>query len=356
MKKARVIIVGAGINGLATAWALLRRGYQVEVFDKGAIPNPVASSYDEHRMTRHCYGAMHDYAEKMTETFRLWDALFADISARHFEPLPFVALERETTGWIEASAASMNRLGVAWRDIPLDEIARTFPMIRTDGLTRAAEFQGAGVLFPIRILTDLVVYLAASGVIFHQGTEVTSVDPETAHAVAGGKTCSADHVVIAAGAWVARLLPELAELVVPSRQATMFMAPPPAFAALWRTAPLFLDFGLRSGSYAMPPRPGTRLKIGDHVFTRRGDPDASRVASDADLARLIAAARITFTDFDAYVPLEPKACYYTVADDERFIIRPLGARGTVLSACSGHGFKLAPLSGEEVAQLVDKAA
>jgi glycine/D-amino acid oxidase-like deaminating enzyme len=355
MKKARVIIVGAGINGLATAWALLRRGYQVEVFDKGGIPNPVASSYDEHRMTRHCYGTLHGYAEKMPETFRLWDALFADVGARHFEPLPFVALERETAGWIEASAASMDRLGVAWRDIPLDEVAQTFPMIRTDGLTRAAEYQGTGMLFPVRILTDLVVYLAANGVIFHQGTEVTAVDPETGHVVAGEKTYSADHVVIAAGAWVTRLLPELAELVVPSRQATMFMAPPPAFAALWRTAPLFLDFGIDSGSYAMPPRPGTRLKIGDHVFTRHGDPDASRVASDADLERLITAARVTFTDFDAYIPLERKACYYTVTDDEHFIIRPLGARGTVVSACSGHGFKLAPFSAEKVAQLVENA-
>lgn len=355
MKTARVIIVGAGINGLATAWALIRRGYNVELFDKGPIPNPVASSYDEHRVTRHCYGEMRAYAEKMPEAFRLWDELFSDIGARHFDPLPLVAFEREPGGWIDASIADVERIGTGWREIPLDNIARDYPMIRTDGLTRAVEFGGAGALFPIRILTDLVVHLAARGVVFHQGVDVTSVDPEAGLIVAGGKTHSADHIVIAAGAWVTRLLPELAHRLVPSRQAVMFLAPPPALASSWRTAPLFVDLGLRSGTYVLPPRPGTRLKIGDHVFSRRGNPDASRIASDADVERLIAACRLAYTDFDAYTPLERKACYYTVTDDEHFVIGAVGSRGTVISACSGHGFKLAPLSGEEAARLVDEA-
>jgi glycine/D-amino acid oxidase-like deaminating enzyme len=71
MKTARVIIVGAGINGLATAWALIRRGYDVELFDKGPIPNPVASSYDEHRVTRHCYGEMRGLCRKDARGFPL---------------------------------------------------------------------------------------------------------------------------------------------------------------------------------------------------------------------------------------------------------------------------------------------
>jgi glycine/D-amino acid oxidase-like deaminating enzyme len=69
----------------------------------------------------------------------------------------------------------------------------------------------------------------------------------------------------------------------------------------------------------------------------------------------MAACRQAYTDFDAYVPLERKACYYTVTADEHFVIRRIGARATVVSACSGHGFKLAPVSGEEAASLVDEA-
>jgi glycine/D-amino acid oxidase-like deaminating enzyme len=228
-------------------------------------------------------------------------------------------------------------------------------MIRTDGLTRAVEFSGGGALFPIRILTDLVVHLAGRGVVFRQGTEVTSVDPEAGRLVANDKAYSADHIVIAAGAWVTRLLPELAPILVPSRQAVMFLSPPPALAPLWRAAPLILDLGDHSSCYVLPPRPGTRLKIGDHVFTRQGDPDASRIATDADVERLITAGRLALSDFDSYTVLERKVCYYTVTENEHFVIRSMGARGTVISACSGHGFKLAPVSGEEAAALVDAA-
>jgi sarcosine oxidase/sarcosine oxidase subunit beta len=135
----------------------------------------------------------------------------------------------------------------------------------------------------------------------------------------------------------------------------MYLTPPPDLDSAWKSAPIFSDFGNDSGNYLLPPRPGTRLKFGDHVFTCRGDPDASRLATDKDVERLIEAGRLAYKDFDTYTPLERKACYYTVAEDEHFVIRPLSARGTVLSACSGHGFKLGPLSGEEAAQLVDKA-
>ena len=50
----KVVIVGGGIMGLATAWALARDGREVELFEQGAVPNPLASSMDEHRLIRRC--------------------------------------------------------------------------------------------------------------------------------------------------------------------------------------------------------------------------------------------------------------------------------------------------------------
>jgi len=41
-----------------------------------------------------------------------------------------------------------------------------------------------------------------------------------------------------------------------------------------------------------------------------------------------------------------------VTDDEHFIQKPLGPKGWLISACSGHGFKLGALTGELAAQAI----
>ena len=58
----RVIVIGGGIMGLCSAWALRRAGHEPVLYEQGPIPNPLASSCDEHRLTRFTYGAMTGYA------------------------------------------------------------------------------------------------------------------------------------------------------------------------------------------------------------------------------------------------------------------------------------------------------
>ena len=239
----RVLVVGSGIAGLSTAWALARRGFAVEVFEQGQVPNARASSYDEHRITRHAYGTFDGYARLMPDAFRVYEDLWADLGARHFEPMPLVVLKREDVPWYDASRASMDELDVAHRDVPLGEVAARYPMLETAGLTGAYEAEGAGVLFPIRILTDMVVHLAGRGVRFHAGARVDAVDPEAGTVRVCPATHRGDAVVVAAGAWVDRLVPHLRGVAVPSRQAVAFLAPPPDLAAAWRRAPVFIDLG-----------------------------------------------------------------------------------------------------------------
>lgn len=350
---AHILIVGAGINGLATAWTAVRKGHRVTVFDQGPIPNPISSSFDEHRVTRHAYGPMQAYATRMPSAFRLWDDLFSDIGTRHFEAMPMIAFERRDSGWIGPSLADLTAVGVAWRELDTRSFAAEHPLIRADGISRAVEFSGTGMLFPSRILTDLVVHLAGRGVTFHPHTKVDGIDVDKARVTANGTVHSGDHLVVAAGAWVNRLLPDTTGTLVPSRQNVVFLAPPPELADLWARAPIYLDLDAETGTYVLPPRPGTRLKIGDHRFSRTGDPDAPRIASKDEIEGLIAACCLGYADFGRYTILERKACYYTVTDDEHFVIRKAGQKATLLSACSGHGFKLAPQSAAEAMALVE---
>jgi sarcosine oxidase/sarcosine oxidase subunit beta len=346
----KALIVGGGIAGLSTAWALARRGYDVELFEQGPLPNPKCSSYDEHRITRHAYGTMEGYAHLMPEAFRIWDQLWQATGRAHYEPCGAVYFLRDETGWYAGMSRSLNQMGIGFRDIPLDQVEPRFPMVDAHGLLRAVETDGAGMLFPIRILTDLVVLLARLGVRLHTGALVSEIDPEHARLTANGTTHTADVVVVAAGAWADRLVPSLRGNAIPSRQAVLYLSPPPDLAEAWSRAPVMLDVREDGGLYTLPPRQGTRLKIGDHVFSKTGDPDEDRVATERDLARLWPAARSSYRNLERYSVLEPKACFYTVRYDEEFLVEPIGPAAWVISACSGHGFKLGALMGELTAR------
>lgn len=350
--RGKILVVGGGIAGLSAAWGLARRGFAVELFEQGPLPNPRASSYDEHRIIRHAYGTLEGYAYLMPEAFRVWNALWQDIGARHHDDLPVVYFMRGDHEWYAPTERSMRRMNIGFADIPLAEIASRFPMVNPEGLTRVVETAGGGILYPIRIMTDLVKHLADRGVVLHPDTKVEAVDPDAGAIRTVAGIARGDAVVITAGAWVTRLLPNLAGIAVPSRQAVMFLAPPAELAAAWRAAPVLIDLGAESGTYTLPPRAGTRLKIGDHQFTRAGDPDGDRTGTEADVVRLTEAAYRAWKDFHRYTVLERKACFYTVTADERFILRGVGTKTWLGSACSGHGFKLGPLMGDALAATI----
>ena len=49
-----------------------------------------------------------------------------------------------------------------------------------------------------------------------------------------------------------------------------------------------------------------------------------------------------------------KVCFYSVTDDERFVVEKQGAKGWAMSPCSGHGFKFGALMGLELARTIDE--
>ena len=346
----KVSIVGAGIGGLSLAWALRRRGVDVTVFDQGPSPNPVSSSFDEHRITRHTYAGLDGYGALMVPTFALYEQLWRDLGRSHYLPTGAVYVSRTDEDYYGPTAQELDGLGIAHRSASIGELKARLPFVNLDGVHSAFEAEGAGMLFARRIVEDLARWLGENGVDLRPNSRVTSVDPEAGTVTVDGQVHGADVVVVAAGAWIGDLLPKHAQVAVPSRQLVLYLEPPAQYAAAWAAAPVVVDMGADYGAYVLPPREGTRLKIGDHVFTRRGHGSDDRIASESDVKPVLAALNRAFRDAADYKILERKVCYYTVTDDERFIVEPIGVAGWVVSACSGHGFKLGVQVGDTLAR------
>jgi sarcosine oxidase len=106
-------------------------------------------------------------------------------------------------------------------------------------------------------------------------------------------------------------------------------------------------------TYGIVARDGL-LKVGVSGSGRPADPDEGG-AIDDDVVRSAAAWAARCYDLVDDAPVGAETCLYTNAPHEQFIVERHG-RVVVGSACSGHGFKFAPVVGERLAELALEAA
>jgi glycine/D-amino acid oxidase-like deaminating enzyme len=350
----KTIIVGGGIMGLSTAWGLAREGHEVELFEQGPLPNPLASSVDQHRLIRHPYGDHAGYARMIDEAFVAWDLLWGDLGQRLYASTGTLALTGNGADWAERSAAVLARIGKPMTEIAVDDLPRRFPLLDTKGVEHAYWMETGGVLFAQDIVGALARHLRAQpNVRLHTDTPVRDVDLErgSVTTAAGGKH-AADAVVVAAGAWLPRLLPALSGRIVPSRQVVIYFDLPADQRAAWAKGPMVIDKTGDVGLYLVPPAEGRGMKIGDHEFSRRGDPDAAREAREDEMHPLLDRCRSLLKGFERWRIEQLKVCFYSVTDDERFVVEKHGAHGWVMSPCSGHGFKFGAVMGLELSRTI----
>lgn len=347
-----VAIVGGGIMGLSTAWAATRRGLRVTLVEQGPLPHPFASSFDHTRLIRYPYGTMHGYARMVGDAYAANERLWETLGARLYTETGTLVVVRDTDPWATAS-----RDDLAARDIPHevldpDALAARFPLLRAEGVSWALFTPTGGVLQARAMLEALVRWLdRQEGVALRRHTRATAVDVEAGRiTLAEGPPIDADLVVVTAGPWIARLVPSLAARLVPSRQIALYLDLDEADTAAWAAMPMLMNGGqgTSSGFYAVPPVAGRQLKVGDHGFSRHGEPDVDRVVRPGERDAVLALLHEGVRDPRTYRVADARSCFYTVTEDQNFVVEA-ATKGLVLSPCSGHGFKFGPLIGETVA-------
>ena len=73
----KVAVIGGGVMGLATGWALKRRGHEPVVYEQFEVGNPHGSSHGRSRIFRLAYAEDH-YVRLAQEALALWRELEAE--------------------------------------------------------------------------------------------------------------------------------------------------------------------------------------------------------------------------------------------------------------------------------------
>ena len=197
--------------GLATAWALARDGHEVELFEQGPLPNPLASSMDEHRLIRHPYGDHRGLRPDDRRCLcRLGPAVGRSRPASLRAPPARWPSRATARPGQQRSAAVLAGLGKPMTELRLAELPRRFPQLDTQG-RRARLLDGQrrrAVRAGHRRAHSPGISRRRPASACIPDTPVRTVDLERARIVVNSAaTHDADIVVVAAGAWVGRLLP-----------------------------------------------------------------------------------------------------------------------------------------------------
>ncbi|CAM5347433.1 sarcosine oxidase [Aquamicrobium terrae] len=348
-----VIVVGAGIAGLSTAWSLVKAGHNVTILEQGPIPNPLAASGDHHRIIRRAYGAAAGYGRLITEAYEAWDELWSDLGENHLDPRGFMCVSREEGDEAEQYRKGLEKGGYPFELLEPAAAVTRWPFLEAGTFRYAFFSPEGGALHCRKIAAGLANWLRAGGANVYENSRATAVDADAGRVtLADGQTLQADRVVVTAGAWVLKLFPELDGTLKTYRTALAYVEPPADLKAAWEKAPVILDVGGKTDGYMIPPTRGTRMKFGSglhKVPTSDADWNRDPVEGEGEVVRNLFSPPIA--RIGEYRVTEVVTCAYTFTEDEKFLADEKG-RCLVVSACSGHGYKFGAAVGRRVAAAV----
>jgi sarcosine oxidase len=323
--QADVVIVGGGLLGLSTAWALRGRR-RVLVLERDTVGHARGGSHGPTRIFRLGY-ADPRFVAMAQQGAQLWRALEREAGVQLLHPTPQLTFGPGADSVFRALTAA----GAPVERISAAAVAERFPAFsgRGDAVLETA----SAVIAADRTLTTL---RAQAGAELREHTRVERLDAH--HVETADEIIEAQAVVVCAGPWTRSLVGGVATA------STLEHA---GYVRAGAGLPIFIDF-TEPAVYGLPT-PGTDLyKVAVHHGGPAVDPDAEFAPDPAAVAELQRAVAGWFPDAEL---VRVDVCPYDNTADDDFIVRRIG--GVVVGAgTSGHAFKFGPLLGEQLAQLV----
>ena len=345
------IVVGLGAHGSAAAYHLAKRGRSVLGFDRFARGHTLASFGGLSRIIRLSYYEHASYVPLLKRAWGLWRELERDSGETLLAQTGGLYMGRPDGELVTGSLASARTHGLEHQVLESAELRRRFPVFNIDPDWIGVLDSQAGWLAPERCVETHLRQAERHGATlrFAEPIERWEPDGEGVRVTSSQGSYRARRLVIAAGSWLPRLLPQLAPHLWVERNVLFWFEPRGELDAFARL-PVYIVEDNDRFYYGFPYDRENGIKMAGLHFGDRVDPDTvDREASPADEERVRAWLR-------RRMPLangerrRAQVCMYTNSPDRHFIIDREGPV-TYASACSGHGFKFASAVGEILADL-----
>lgn len=355
-----VIVVGAGVFGMWTAWKLQQAGKRVELIDAWGPAHARASSGGESRMTRGAYGADEVYTRMALDSLGDWRALSVRAGLPVFHQTGVLFFFPHVQPFLEETMQVHRRLGLPTELLDNAAMRRRFPQIDFSDIEAGLFEPRFGALMARRAVQTLFAEFLARGGGYEQGQVQPVEAPGTlldSIVIGDDDRLHARQFVFACGPWLGKLFPDLlGRRIFPTRQEVFFFAPPAGNRHYENGLfPGWADFNGGDMYYGFPDLEGRGFKIAHDAHGPAIDPDVGdRTPSAEALADVRAFMARRFPQMADRPLSESRVCQYENSSNGDFLIdrHPILENVFLVGGGSGHGFKHGPAVGRYAADLV----
>jgi glycine/D-amino acid oxidase-like deaminating enzyme len=360
----RIIVVGAGINGVTAAIELKKRGHHVVLVDPGPLPHPLAASTDISKAVRAAYGPDDEYTELAERSIKIWREWNQEFGTQLYHEVGVMFVRQRELKPGDFEYESFKTLGHRGHKVERINSARSWkrfpawnPELYLDGVLELE----AGYAESGRVVATLIRRAKSLGIELLEGASFSKLD-ESHDGVSGivlgtGERIASDLVVMTVGAWTPYLLPFTKKFFRASGQPVFHLQPrqPELFAP--ECFPVFGADITTTGYYGFPINRDGVMKIANHGPGREMSPESpKRAVTLEDEKNLREFLSSTFPALADAPIVYSRVCMYCDTHDGHFwIARDPDRRGLIIAAGDcGHGFKFAPVLGEIIADAVEE--
>jgi sarcosine oxidase len=359
-RTADVGVVGLGAMGSAALWRLASRGASVVGFERFEPGHAFGSSHGATRIFRAAYFEDTRYVPLLLAALEWWRKLELESSHELLAQVGGLMIGPPDGPLISGSLKSVEEHRLPHRILDRAAMAASYPQHKLATGDIAILDELAGVLRAEQSIRACVALAQDRGAAVHKRALVQRIEPGSKHVdiAVDGENVRVGHAVVCAGPWLPDLIsmPGCA-LEIERQVITWFRSAAEASFAPNRFPAFVRELADGTIGFGIPDMGDGFVKVGIHhgdgEIVHPDSMDRSVQRRDYETTESFAAAHI-----DGLLPAVAKSmvCLYTNSPDSHFIVGqvPGVPNVTIVSPCSGHGFKFTPLIGEIAADLALK--